>query len=282
LIKIDDQHIKKLLSNYQSTAKGIRQIIELVSEYIYNYPRLAHRETEDSCSEFFIYFIERLPKLLNRYEIRDALFTTWLLPVIRRHYINWIKKRNHEEIKSTLYEDDFIFNTGLDSGDDLCLLANKEINKDKILDIINSLPKKLKVVIKLHYFDFFDSEDILETSKVFQRDINILIDKYSKIVESLANQYDAEKKILDQINTNFIKLSSYGSGSEYNEYSQLKNKSEKLKLKNTKLIEQYRRSYLSVKTEDISDFLGITSNAVYSQIFRGKLLIKKRLLGVKP
>ncbi len=251
-----------------------------MAEYIYNYPRLTHKESEDSCSEFFIYFIERLPKLLNRYKIKDTFFTTWLLLVIRRHYINWIKKTNREEIKSILYEDDFIFNAELNNESDLCLLANKKITKDKIREAINSLPKKVKIVIKLHYFDFFESEDILEINKVFKKNIHILIDKYNKIIVNFADHYDKEKKILDKINSNFVRFSNYENNIESSEDFKLKAKLDKAKLRHKKLIERYRRSYLSVKNEDISDLLGISTNAIHNHIFRGKVLIKKKLLGV--
>jgi len=286
--KIDDAHIKALVMEYQKSGRGYSQIVQVLSEYIYNYPMIRFRQSEDVCGEFFIYFFERLSTALMKYNVMDCQFKSWLLKVLRMHYLNWAKKSKRESLKSVLYLEDFVT-----SGE---YLAKSEFNspfeKENlrftiIKKIIDSLPKKVRIVLKLYYFDFFEGADIKEISLIFKQDFSILMSKYEKILASVLSQYEKESELINKLNITFNQLLKYKeklnllNNEKLIEKNEIINKINSLELRHEKTLEKFRKFHVSVKGETISDFLGVSLNAIHNLVFRGKALLKEKLLDEK-
>ena len=93
---LNDARIKERITRYRETGQERfwKDILDMVSPLIYNYPFKVRMHNEDDCSEFYCYILERLSSIISGYRITAARFTTWLFIVLRRRYYNWLKSRS--------------------------------------------------------------------------------------------------------------------------------------------------------------------------------------------
>lgn len=287
---IDDSKIKELIDQYQKTEEGYDEIVIMISDFVYNYPRIKYQRNEDDCSDFYLYFFERFQNALNKYQVEDVLFVSWLMIVLKNHFINWIKKRSKE--KNTISLEDMPAHINLAEKDSSNEEEIVESKKETIKEILNSLPKKVRVVMKLHYFYYFDGDDLINISHIFNKDIHQLIEKHDSILNKLLPQYEKQQALMDDINTNFAKITEYRdklhhlsqnakSETHINEMERLKTQITKRQNRQKNLTDQFNRFYISVPTQDMSDLLGITVNAIHNLIYRGKLILKEKLTGLE-
>ncbi len=287
LANINDAQIKELIIEYQQSGDRLEEIILALSEYIYNYPKIVHQQREDVCGDFYLYFFEKLPSALLKYDVRDCHFTTWLSVVLLRQYLNWVKKNKRESIKSIVYLEDFVSGGENHTAQIFKSSLDQEIRDQEILDILNSLPKKVRVVTKLHYFDFFEGEDLKEISKLFNRNLSDLIEGYDKILHHVFEQHEKENELMDKLNSAYSqtvyykeKLKHLGDEDKYKEKrEEYLRKIQLYEIRLEKHTISIRRFYVSVKNVRISDFLGIAVNAVHNLVHRGKILLKDKLEG---
>lgn len=286
MAKIDDQKIKELIGHYQKTGESFSEIANLVAKYIYNFPQKRFSEGSETCSEFFLYFFERFDKLLMKYNERECRFTTWLVVVLRNHYLNWVKKNNRHVKMKVSYIEDFLTHNSDEKQEMEISKEDQNKTKEEVLKTINNLPSKVKIALKLHYFDFFEGQDLQEISKIYKKELGILMSKYDHILESVASQYQKENELIDKINSVYSDLLHYqekikNQELSLNQENQESDKLDKLQNRHQNLVKQYRRFYVSVKNELISDFLGTSLNNVHNLIYRGKILLKQKLMDSK-
>ena len=277
LTKIEDHKIKELIEEYQNSGESLSKIIQMVSEFVYNFPRIRFNQTSDVCGDFYCYFFQKLPPLLLKYTIQSHPFISWFAVVLRRHYINWGIKNQNKSLTSTHYIDNYIDHQNHNSSD------QSEIDKSEIKKVMNSLPKKVRVVLKLHFFDFFDGSDLKEASEIFERDPSTLLEKYDALLEYTLTQYEKEKEAISKVNSSYNHLLHYKemlsklSESLSDEKEEIENKVAFYQTQHQKAIDHFKRFYISIKPDLISDLLGITTNAVHNLIYRGKRLLKEKL-----
>ena len=82
--KIPDKKIKELSVYFKSgDEKSYSIILDMLSGYIYNYPRITFGMSLDVCSDFYEYIFTRLKTILTGYRETDAKFITWFTVVLR-------------------------------------------------------------------------------------------------------------------------------------------------------------------------------------------------------
>ncbi len=283
--RINDLKIKELIEQHNNTGQYYDEIISHLSEYIYNYPRISFHQPEDVCGDYFLHIHERLPKILLKYKSQDCLFVTWFTVVLRHQYINWIKKYNNIYEKKIIYIEDYQYDEEFHFKEEDNWKEEQEIQQNQFVDILNSLPKKVKVVMKLYFFSYFKAEDLVDVSKIFKRDISLLLSQYDKLLQYSVEQYDKEKIIMDKVNTSFQKVQilkekyTYLSDTEkQSEMGQnIMNQIGKTEIGYKRNLNKYQQFQVLIKNDMISDFLGISVNAIHNLMFRGKSLIKQKI-----
>ena len=284
---IDDERIKQLISIYQQRGDGYKEIVEVTSQYIYNFPLIKFKADEDMCGDFYLYFMERFDKLLLKYDIMDCRFTSWLIVVLTGHYFNWVKKvAKNTSHKHVVFLEDFLahnIDQEIHSSE-----GRDETTKELLSKVLNSLPVKLKIVMKLYYFDFFEGADLKEISEIYNKEIPLLIQKYDHILDHVSTQYIKEKELQDELNKAYHKLLQ---GEENlakqmeklsgEERGQLTMKIEKYKERHMRLLAQYKKFRITVKYELMSDLLGVKENAIHNLVYRGKSLLKQKFKDAK-
>ena len=73
--QIPDSRIKEAVKAYKKgDQKSYALLIEMLSRYIYNYPRVSFGMNRDTCGDFFEYVLTRMKSILNGYRETDAKF----------------------------------------------------------------------------------------------------------------------------------------------------------------------------------------------------------------
>ena len=92
--RLPDSRIKKAVNSYKKgDEKSYTLLIEMLSKFIYNYPRVAFGMNTDICGDFFEYVLARMKAILNGYRETDAKFITWFTVVLRNRYLNFVRAK---------------------------------------------------------------------------------------------------------------------------------------------------------------------------------------------
>lgn len=198
-MRINNEKITPLVLKYQNTKDNniLKEIIKESSNMIYNYPHVVFHKDIDDCSEFYIYFIQRLYKLLLKYKPALSSFNTWFNIVLKSQCINWLNKltkTKKSQINTiSINENCNEISKTKDNTDD------KNIISISVINIINSLNIFDYLIIKLLYFDI-DKNLLIKLSHYNKKTIK-------KNVESLNNfinnnkKFKLQKKLTEKIDT---------------------------------------------------------------------------------
>lgn len=162
-MRVDEVKIKKLIREYlKSKSKDVLfEIVKELSIMVYNYPKIVFRRNEDDCSEFYLYFIEKIENLITKYNENMASFNTWFNVVLKRRYLNWLNKMSamKKRAPDTVLWDDiscdsFILQERMFYN---IFLSNQNLlREDELKKRLNEVYKKLDVkdylLIKLLYY----------------------------------------------------------------------------------------------------------------------------------
>lgn len=280
---IDDDKIKSMIKEYNKGKIELKSIIEYLSSIIYSFPKITSRMDDDACSDFFEYILVRIEKIISQYKIMDCQFLTWFTVVLRRHFYNWIKanSKNQKELA--------ILNKPLseDSKDEIISkISYQDYNETKpnenIVEIIDKLPPKIRIIIKLHYFDFFNEDDLIDIHENFEIDMKTLISKFHKLKEKAVKRVEKVENIQERLGKaylKFIKLreKKNKNTADKNLLLDLEESIKKVKNIHNKELNKLKKSFIKLKNKEIGDFLGITSKKVANLLFRGKKILKENL-----
>lgn len=283
---IDDIKIKKLIENYNINKDNLYTLTEMLSEVIYSFPFITSNMDSDNCSEFYEYILVRMDKIISSYKIMDCKFLTWFTVVLKRHFYNWLK---HKEVKDN--REITVLNAPIKSESNTEMISlipdlsddNYEFNNEQsdVLRAINSLPIREKIILKLHYFDFFTDSDLNETSQIFECNLDSLIKRYITIRSRVAKRNELLKELQDRVVKAYNKKAVY-LDKKINNLNQQKIKIFETKIKKFEKdhknnLCKLEKTYSSVRNRDISYLLGISTKIVANSLFRGKRLLKKIL-----
>lgn len=182
---INDQEIKTLIHEFNQNGSNYAKIKEILSELIYHFPAIGFEVYhEDIKGDFYLYVLDRLPKILSGYQPREgAQFKTFFYLVLRNQYFNFVKARKPE--KKTLPIEEREIPVGeRDEGN--------QADLEKISLLFASLPPKYRLILKLRCPEFLLPEDLFALGREFQKDPAELLKKLDLILKDI---YRQEKKI---------------------------------------------------------------------------------------
>ena len=218
--EIDDAEIKNKILEYNNGYKNkFEAIVEDISTFIYNYPRVIFNVTDDTCSDFYEYILTRLKSILKSYSISKVKFTTWFTVVLRNRYLNFIREKvGNSNQFSDLSFDHVKYNMNgssvnlhmiiADSRDYDSNMQSYVLNSviDKIISILND---KYRVLFHLYYIDFLRIEDIRFLSLFFGRNIGEIIEGVDSIKNTIVDKYEKREIILDKLAKNHHSIINY-------------------------------------------------------------------------
>ncbi len=283
---IDDDKIKKLVEGYQLNEVDIYEVMKMLSKTIYSFPRLIGKMDEDSCSDFFEYILIRMEKILGAYKKMDCKFMTWFIVVLRRHYFNWYKIQMREETREiSILNRHTSEDVNEELVDVLCIHedAQDAASDYKIEHAIDKLPGKLKIIIKLHYFDFFHERDLLETADLFKQPLSILLNRFHEVKEKLLDKNKINEKLEENVGKAYDKIfflkEKKNKKAEQHIYDyEIQNKLQKAENDHLKNLNRLQKTYNSLKNQDISYLLDIPTRIIANMLFRGKNKLKEILM----
>lgn len=100
-MELNDQKIRQLigiLKNGRDTAdSALEELKRETGLYIYSFPAMAYRKNRDICSDFYLYLLERLGRVLVHWpDGAEIRFKTWFNYVLRNQFHNFSHHRRGE------------------------------------------------------------------------------------------------------------------------------------------------------------------------------------------
>jgi hypothetical protein len=247
---IDDAFIKKNILAYQTSRSSLvlNDIIAHLSNYIYHYPRKIFLLDHDKAIDFYIYYLERIEKIILKYTPIDVKFITWFTYTLKNSYLNYIdmKKRKDKDIKQELSFDKYldpyasltlydIVASKNDSNNDYI----KNISND-ILEYINKIYNDRDITIfALHNLELFISHII----NILMNYFNISYEDSCRICENARatylSKYNEIIKYQDRITNINIKIEELKSKNKSIESLVYKKECYKNRLDNIRLVVPY-------------------------------------------
>ncbi|MBN1899590.1 MAG: hypothetical protein JW827_12500 [Spirochaetes bacterium] len=202
--RINEDKIVKLVRDYQKDRENqiMIEIIQQTSQMIYNYPKIVFHRNEDDCSDYYLYLVQRLDKIILTYDPAKATFQTWFNVVLRSRYINWIKKRKKQEekkVKAFLYND--LAKTEKENPEDLLFYHFRSVpsqhNNRPLSRVLNSLSFTDFMIVKLAFFPL-DNEMLHDLSRYRGENVEKCFELYTKIIKE-HSMAEKQNKIKDNI-----------------------------------------------------------------------------------
>ena len=215
---IDDEYIKKEVSIYQMTRSTIslNKIIDTLSGYIYYYPRKVYLVDYDKAIDFYVYYIERIDKIILKYrKMDDVKFITWFTHTLRNHYLNYVdmlKRKNKFSKEELTYDENALILYDVVSYED------KDSQSEKFRDISNLILENIKTkykerdvfVFTIRYIELFINNiigiitvylnvDYADACNIIENARATYIKKYSYIIKYQDRITNVNKKISDNI-----------------------------------------------------------------------------------
>jgi len=272
--KVPDRRIKDTVKRFNSgNIECYKSIVELLSPYIYNYPRIVYRQDVDTCGEFYEYMLNRLRNVLAGYTESEAKFTSWFTVVLRNRYLNFVRSRSI--VKNRTWEniplDDCeekphgLYNVLSDGRD----YGRKKFEKyEQLIDkVVRNLREKHRIFFHLYFIEALRPEDIGFLSIALDRNVKETITGITVIRESVMVKYKIKHSLSLRLNDLYNKLL----------HTRDKEKISELKKKQRKVLEEYSRVKLNPSYESICRFLGCSMGTASTGISRMKIEVRKIL-----
>ncbi len=264
------------MRSYQSGDAGVfPNIVQLLSLYIYNYPRIVFAADPDRCSEFYEYLLSRLRKVLNSYRETDAKFTTWFTVVLRSRYINFIRERSSRTDQSV-----DCFSVSLDYRDDNrqslynMIAERKDFLQsdyafyDELVErIVSHLNHKQRIFFHLYFIDSLRPEDVVFLSLSLGRSIRDVLHSIGRLKETVVKRYEKKNESLGKLNQYYRELISAQHRDDHQAMSRIRKK-------RAGAIEEYRRIKTHPSYEGLVMFLEIPLGTVSTGISRMKGVVR--------
>lgn len=176
------QHIIDLCK--KNNAKAQMQLYSLYSKamFLVSYRYVNDRFLAEDCmQEAFIKAFKKIESYKN-----EVTFGAWLKRIVINQSIDELKKKKlqftpiNEEVIATCKEDDWQVDT--------------RISVDEIVDEINNLKEKYRLVLKLYLLEGYDHQEISEILNITENTSRTHLLRGKKLVkEQLKNRYYAER-----------------------------------------------------------------------------------------
>jgi len=274
--RIADDKIKTLLRQYNTgETQCYSQILNLLSLYIYNFPRIVFCAPDDQCGEFYEYMIVRLRNILKIYRESDAKFITWLTVVLRNRYFNYLRGQKNKGSVEEAYgivsldfrneHEHNLYNLLPDSR--IYVHEGSGRYGDYIDRIVSDLGKSQRVFFHLYFIENLRREDIGFLAVTLDRTVRDVLIGINKVRSSMLRKYEMKHEHLSKLNVlHCAILQGQRAGNEQEVH--------RLKVKREKILEEYRRVKLNPSYESIARFLDVPVGTVSTGISRMKSAVR--------
>jgi len=277
--RIPDTKIKGYIRDYKSgEERSYSLIVSMISQYIYNYPRIVFSSDVDACGDFYEYILLRLRDIINAYRETEAKFLTWFTVVLRNRYLNFLReKRSKYILKESIDFVSFDYQTersgGLYNvvGDTRDYGSSSERGYNELIEnIVKNLRDKQRIFFHLYYIDTLRPEDLGFLAIYLGRNVRDVLFGIDRIKGSMIDRYEFKRAILQKLTALYYRIIRCQRKGDEKEVLGLKKKRDNL-------LCEYRRAKLNPSYQNISYFLKIPQGTVSSGILRMKQSVKQIL-----
>ncbi len=134
--------------------------------YVYMRTNRDRSLAEDIVSEIFLKAIENF----EQYSKEKGSFKSWIFQITKNYLIDYFRSNKNRASSSI----DDLANELKDPGDTK-QLAQNEIEKEIIIEAINTLPENKKELVILRYFSGYSYEEIAKVTKDKENNIRVII-----------------------------------------------------------------------------------------------------------
>jgi len=172
---LDEKEILKNILSGDRDAFG--EIILKYQDFIFNlikgYVKI-EEEAKDITQDVFIRAYKGIEKFRG-----DSKLSSWLYRIAYNLSINWIKRKKIDEVE---INEDMVENTTV-TKDWYDKMFEKEMIFENLNKVIENLPQKYKIVIKLYYFEDRSYSEIAKILNIPLNTVKIQLLRAKKIME---------------------------------------------------------------------------------------------------
>lgn len=172
---LDEKEILKNILSGDRDAFG--EIILKYQDFIFNlikgYVKI-EEEAKDITQDVFIKAYKGIEKFRG-----DSKLSSWLYRIAYNLSINWIKRKKIDEVE---INEDMVENTTV-TKDWYDKMFEKEMIFENLNKVIENLPQKYKIVIKLYYFEDRSYSEIAKILNIPLNTVKIQLLRAKKIME---------------------------------------------------------------------------------------------------
>ena len=269
---IHDARLKCFIREYKrGDEKAYLKAVDMISEYIYNYPRIVFGADPDGCGDFYEYILVRLDDILGRFRDTGAKFITWFTVVLRNRYFNFMREsRKGYLLRERINQVSLDFENGRSSslynivGDIRDYSGSSPRVYDETIDmIVRELNDRYRVFFHLYFIETLRPEDVGFLSIYLERSPREVLEGIDGIRCSMVRRYEFKRELLLKLTSVYYMIMQYQREGDAR-------KVEGLREKRKKLIFEYRYAKLNPSYRSISGFLGFPLGTVSSGIMRMK------------
>lgn len=154
------------MPNFEEFNKYYEEHMPQVYGYVYMRTNRDKSLAEDIVSEVFLKAIENF----GQYNQEKGSFKSWIFQITRNYLIDYF--RSNKNKASTSIED---LANELKDPSDTKQAAQEEIEKEIIIEAINTLPDNKKELVLLRYFSGYSYEEIAKMTKDNENNTRVII-----------------------------------------------------------------------------------------------------------
>lgn len=260
--------LQKKITQYQTTKTDrlFHQISQTIAPFIRNFPKFAfHQKDEDTLSEFYLFVLPKLKKILSSYHEEKSTFATFFSKVLKNFWISFLrtqssqKKKDLLNISSPISEETTLSKESYDEeSDEFSIRIKTEIEK------LNNVLQQ--IILKLYFFEIFSEEDLGLLRKTSQKDYTQCVIFLEKILSELCQKRKKQSLLEDRLTALQQKIlllqENLTKTTQLNE------------LRNT-----YLHKYYSIRVHPsfnlIGEFLNISQNKIANTVYNFRKEIRK-------
>jgi RNA polymerase sigma factor (sigma-70 family) len=276
---IHDSTIKNMIRSFQrGDSRCYNDIVDTLSSYIYNYPRIVWNSDSDRCGDFYEYIFRRFRKIILSYNETEAKFVTWFTVVLRNRYLNFIremKNRDSEDCDSGTISLDYQYGKSQSLHNVIAekknfLSSDCELFDRLVAKVVGNLNPKQRVFFHLYFIDSLRPEDVAFLSLTLNMAVRETMMNVTRLKESVVRKYAKKHAVLEKLNVLHGSLLRVQNEGKLEEIPGLRRRREKL-------IEEYRRIKIHPSYESLARFMGIPLGTVSTGISRMKSAVREIL-----
>ncbi len=199
---LNEMKIRKLVLAYEQEPEEqealLKQFQKEVELYVYSFPKMVYRRSQEECADFYLYVLERLHTIIKNFPLDSPVkFKTWFNYVLKNQYVNFYRKNKKTGEPLTVdiapMESEIAFEQEFSENQDTEILHK----------VICSIPEEERILIKLYYMpERIESIDIQWLSRHF----GITIENLLVLRNNLISIHEEDSKRIREVNGQLLRV----------------------------------------------------------------------------